>query len=119
MTILALTATLAASNANAAVPYRAEGDIQQARKEIRRLWGAQARAAMCIVNRESGWKPTAINWNDRHANGRGSFGLFQLGRIHIGMVGGDWRRFLDPLTNVRVAHRLYLRAGWGPWGGGC
>lgn len=93
--------------------------VEQARKEIDRLFGDQARTARCIVQRESNWNPRAINWRDHHRNGVGSFGLFQLGRIWIGYSGGRWQPLLDPVTNVRVAHRIYIRFGWTPWGGAC
>lgn len=74
---------------------------------------------VCIARRESGLNPRAVNWNDRHANGRGSFGLFQLGRVHVHMVGGDYRRFFVPWVNVNAAWRLWRGAGLAPWGGGC
>lgn len=70
-----------------------------------------------IVRRESGFNRWAVNWNDRHANGRGSFGLLQIGRIHVGRVGGDYRRLYDPLTNLRVGRALYRSSGFRPWGG--
>jgi hypothetical protein len=82
-------------------------------------FGWTGRTMVCIARRESHLNPSAINWRDQHANGRGSFGLFQIGRIHVGMVGGDWRRLLDPVTNINVAYRLYRSSGLRPWGGGC
>ena len=79
--------------------------------------GWQGRCMVRIMRRESGGNPRAANWNDRHANGRGSFGLFQIGRIHVGMVGGDYRRLFIPEENIRVAKRLYNGSGFGPWRG--
>ena len=102
----------------ALAPTAHASSVQDAKREINRLFRHDAAWARCVVARESGWNPRAVNWADRHANGRGSFGLFQLGRIHVGMVGGDWRRLLDPVTNVRVAYRLYSRSGKRPWAGG-
>ena len=77
--------------------------------------GWEGRCMVRVMYRESNGNPKAINWKDRHANGPGSFGLFQIGRIHVGMVGGDWRRLLDPATNVRVAKRLFDGSGIRPW----
>lgn len=74
---------------------------------------------VCIARRESGLNPRAVNWADQHANGRGSFGLFQIGRIHDHMVRGDYRRFWIPWVNVNAAWRLWRGAGLAPWGGGC
>lgn len=74
---------------------------------------------VCIARRESGLNPRAVNWSDQHANGRGSFGLFQLGRIHDHMVGGNYNLFFVPWRNVNAAWRLWRGGGLGPWGGGC
>ncbi len=87
--------------------------------------GWLGREMVCIADRESGLDPRAVNWRDPHVNGRGSFGLFQIGRVHVHYVGGDWRRLLVPTVNVRVAWQLYRagrrrgESGLGPWGGGC
>lgn len=98
---------------------RADGGTGNVKELIMKRFGAAGPTMLCIARRESHLNPRAINWRDRHANGRGSFGLFQIGRIHVGMVGGDWRRLLDPVTNINVAYRLYSRSGLRPWGGGC
>jgi hypothetical protein len=90
---------------------------RQVRDEIAMVFGPNASCAILIARRESGLTPWAVNWSDRHANGPGSFGVFQIGRVHVGMVGGDWRRLLDWRVNIRVAHRLFRRAGWAPWRG--
>lgn len=87
----------------------------EAKQEIRRLFGSQARLAECIVRHESGWNPRAINWNDKHRNGPGSFGLFQIGRLWIVHTNNSWHKLLDPVTNVRVAHRVYRTQGWNAW----
>lgn len=98
--------------------------VKEQRRMVRLIYrefghGWLGRTMVCISRRESGWNPRAINWGDRHANGRGSFGLFQIGRIHVNYVGGNWRLLLNPRINVRVAHRLYRAQGLGPWGGSC
>jgi len=116
LTIILMLTVLPATNASGST---STSTVAQAKQEIRRLWGPQAATAECIVRRESRWNPRAINWRDQHSNGRGSFGLMQIGRVWIGYTRNDWRPLLDPVVNVRVAHRIYQRYGWRPWGGGC
>ena len=79
--------------------------------------GYVGRCMVRIAARESGFNERAVNWNDQHANGPGSFGVMQLGRIHVGLVGGDYRRLWDAETNIRAAKRLYQGSGFGPWRG--
>ncbi len=74
---------------------------------------------VCIAKRESRLRPDAINWRDVHTNGRGSFGLFQIGRIHLRWLNVPYQRLLDKKFNVWAAYRLYKMEGLGPWGGGC
>jgi hypothetical protein len=82
--------------------------------------GWLGREMVCIARRESELRPRAVNWRDVHADGsRGSFGLFQIGRLHAHYVAGEWRRLLNPAVNVRVAWQLYRTDGLNPWGGGC
>lgn len=97
---------------------------RQARTVIERVVGRGwlAEQFLCIARRETGgtFDPRSVNWRDRHSDGsRGSFGLFQIGAIHRGIVGGDTRRLLDPWVNAQAALILYRRDGLAPWGGGC
>jgi Lysozyme like domain len=74
---------------------------------------------LCIVNRESGFAPTAANWRD--SNG-GSFGLFQINGIwrHRGESTAAFaRRMFNPYANAAVAVQLYRASGLRPWGNGC
>lgn len=109
--------TCLAACAAALVAARADASsLSEARREVHRLWGASAPRMLCIIRRESGWNPRAINWNDRHRTGRGSFGLAQLGRDWItAWFEGDWNRALDPVVNVRAAYRVYRIQGYGAW----
>ena len=71
-----------------------------------------------IMYRESRCIPTAVNNNA--ATRDASRGLVQLNllahRSWIGpLVGWDFDRLYDPITNLRVARVLYLKCGWGPW----
>lgn len=90
--------------------------VSQARAEVVRLWGSSAPRMLCVIGKESGWDPRAINWNDRHRTGRGSFGLAQIGRDWItAWFAGNWSAALDPVTNVRAAHRVYRIQGFSAW----
>jgi hypothetical protein len=64
--------------------------------------------ASCVVGRESGWNPRAVNPRS------GSAGLFQL-------MPFWWRGKFDPFNpylNARFAYGLYRQSGWSPWAGG-
>jgi hypothetical protein len=77
---------------------------------IRSVFGSASGTALCIAWRESRFNPGAYNPS-------GAAGLFQLMPI---WYRDHWR--FDPFSaylNTLYAHRLYLEAGWGPWGGGC
>lgn len=62
----------------------------------------------------------SVMWCESTGNPRaesgGNIGLFQINRIHSGMVGGDASRLYDPATNVRIAHEIWVGSGWRPWG---
>lgn len=45
----------------------------------------------------------------------GNHGLMQINGIHAHQVGGNVEALYDAETNLRVAHSLWLRQGWGPW----
>lgn len=107
LTALAITAT-----ANAQIPQRTEGDVQQAKKEIRRLWGTSAPRVFCIIQRESGWNPRAVSRTGDH-------GLMQLNAYTWRRYFGKrWARVYDPVANVRMGYAVYKRQGWGAWRGG-
>jgi hypothetical protein len=106
LTTAAVTALLASSVAHAST-------VAQAKKEVRRLWGAQAPRAYCIIGRESGWRATAVSATGDH-------GLFQLNAYTWRKYfGSRWSRVYDPVENVRMGFVVYKRAGgFGPWRGG-
>ena len=76
-------------------------------------FGPAAAHARRIVACESSWNPGAKH---RNRNGTTDYGLFQLndgGTLQsLGLTRAE---ALDPVANVRAAHRLYLRRGWKPW----
>lgn len=74
----------------------------------------------CIIWRESRGIPTVHNVGPVDD----SYGLTQLNmlahRTWVGpLVGYKFDRLYDPLTNLRLAHSLYLKVGWKPWGRKC
>lgn len=76
------------------------------------LWPASSRAwAHRIVDRESRGIATAQN------PGSSAAGCFQIikGTWLANADGEPWAHRYDPAANVRVALRLYQRAGAAPW----
>jgi hypothetical protein len=57
------------------------------------------------IERESGGDPSAVN------SSSGACGLLQLYPCY---GGSAW---LDPMTNLRLAHQKYEASGFAPWGG--
>lgn len=133
--ILTLLALALMAISDPAAPASADRTVEkQAMRQLilQRMGRELGPVMVCIATRESNLNPSAVNWNDQHRNGPGSFGLFQIGRIHLappspGNRAGvawqlgyrSWRQLLNPAANVRVALRLWREAGYRPWGGGC
>ena len=70
----------------------------------------------CIIGRESGWNPRAVNWRD--ANG-GSHGLFQINGINRRTMGESlWAKRYTIWGSVRMAYLLWRGRGFAPWSGG-
>lgn len=61
---------------------------------------------------ESGGRPNATHLNN---DGSMDYGLMQINSIHRKRVGGDLNALLDPETNVRVAHDIFVEQGFTPW----
>ena len=61
--------------------------------------------ALAVAWRESRWTPDAYNPGCR------CVGVFQIAGIH----GYTADVLVVPTENVRIAHDLYLKAGWKPW----
>jgi soluble lytic murein transglycosylase-like protein len=73
---------------------------------------AQYAKAMAVARCESGLNPRAIS------PGGANWGLFQINRVHEGMVrqmGYRWNQMLDANVNAKVARVLYNQSGWRPW----
>ncbi len=68
--------------------------------------------AKIVMACESGGNPSAKNIN---RNGTQDSGLFQINDVHLGRVGGDRSRLMDPATNIKVAADIYKEQGWRPW----
>ena len=69
----------------------------------------------CIINRESGYNPNAVNWND--ANG-GSHGLAQVNGIHRQAFADIWPLRYTIRGGIEMAYRLWHACGYTPWNGG-
>jgi hypothetical protein len=69
--------------------------------------------AIRVARCESGLDPSAVS------AGGGNWGLFQINKVHQGLVesmGYSWDQILDPYVNAAVARHIYDGSGWGPWG---
>jgi hypothetical protein len=94
---------------------------------------AQQPRVACLIARESGWNPKAVN---PHDPGYGSYGWLQInmskGRygtwaFYRGMLGNNIFNLFNPRVNLTVGRDLFLRSGriygdpWRPWRplGGC
>lgn len=58
---------------------------------------------------ESGGDPSAISPDGQN------WGLGQVNLIHLWRVDGDAQALLDPATNIRVMHDIYLSQGYQAW----
>lgn len=117
--IRVLTISLVLAVAGVASGSASASTVNEARREVDRLWGSNARTMRCVITHESHWRAGAINWRDNHSTGPGSFGLAQIGRDWITQWFGvnGWRRALDPVVNVRLAHKVWLVQGFQAWAG--
>ena len=76
------------------------------------------RTALCIVNWESGFNPSAYNPNDGYG---GSHGLFQINGwwsgsgVPLGFPKFDVERAYDAEYNSWYALRIFAVSGWAPW----
>ena len=69
-----------------------------------------------IMKCESSGNPEAVNWKDKHRGCNGSFGLFQVGCVHIGPYNiTNHKELYDPETNIAVAYEVWKKQGWGAW----
>lgn len=75
-------------------------------KEIIRVFGHQAKEALCIAKMESGYRPTAANHN---TNGTWDLGVFQINDVHR----MSWNDRMDPHKNIAKAKEI--RDSWGNW----
>ncbi|MDE1866460.1 MAG: hypothetical protein KGI08_01960 [Thaumarchaeota archaeon] len=73
-------------------------------KEIRTVWGKDARIGLAIASCESGANPDKYNIN---SDGTIDFSVFQINTVH-GVI-------LDPRENIRFAYKLFLEQGTTPW----
>jgi hypothetical protein len=80
---------------------------------VRARFGDRTDAALRVAHCESRYDPRAVS------AGGGSWGLFQINRVHEDLVaelGYEWEDLLDAAVNTHVARVLFDRAGgWSPW----
>jgi soluble lytic murein transglycosylase-like protein len=86
------------------------------RNDIERLiiatFPEEPHLALAIARAESNLNPNAVNWRDAHRGCNGSFGVFQIGCLHV----DDVEKLYDVEYNIRMARRIYDQSGWQPWG---
>lgn len=76
---------------------------------ICKVFGDKCNEALIIANAESGFRADAISKTN-------DYGVFQLNcRWQKKRIGGDCRKFLDPITNINIAKQIYNEQGWNPW----
>jgi hypothetical protein len=92
---------------------QAEPAPEHIERIVRARFGDRADAALRVAHCESRYDPRAVS------AGGGSWGLFQINRVHEDLVaelGYEWEDLLDPAVNTHVAKVLFDRAGgWSPW----
>lgn len=88
------------------------GTRQQVLKELARYPGWSVSRMSCIVARESGFNPRAVNWRD--ANG-GSHGLGQINGVHRYAFRDVWHLRYTIRGGVQMMYRLWRAAGYSPW----
>jgi hypothetical protein len=87
----------------------------QSEATIRQIWPDNLEdKAVAIATRESGLHANVHNWC--------CYGLFQIhfnaNRKLLAQVGiTSPNQLFDPALNARAALVMYMRSGWGPWGG--
>lgn len=84
--------------------------------------GAALEEALAVAWCESRWSPWATGaslpaseGNLPQAQHGEIYGLFQLWGGWFPWAGEDLERWMDPVTNARVALHLYQRDGWRQW----
>jgi hypothetical protein len=86
---------------------------EQGSPAVLSLWPAdQQGIAACVAQRESTWRPDAVNGNHR--------GLYQINIVvhaeRIARLGYTEADMLEAYPNAVVAHDLWAEQGWdGPW----
>jgi hypothetical protein len=92
---------------------QAEPAPEHIERIVRARFGDRTDAALRVAHCESRYDPGAVS------AGSGSWGLFQINRVHEDLVvdlGYEWEDLLDAAVNTHVARVLFERAGgWSPW----
>lgn len=76
---------------------------------ICQVFGPECQNALLIAKNESGFRPWAISKTN-------DYGVFQINcRWQKRRVGGNCNKFLDPMTNIKIAKQMFDEQGWNPW----
>jgi hypothetical protein len=75
---------------------------------IKKIFKDDSGRALAIMECETQYNHTKINYEDAKKTGFNSWGLWQLNRPEF--VGWD-----DPEVSTRLAKELFDRRGWAPW----
>lgn len=80
--------------------------------QIRSVFGSAATTALAVARCESSYNEIAVNRNSSSRD----LGVFQLndGGTLQGL-GGTRAQALHYVSNISLAHTLYLQRGWQPW----
>jgi hypothetical protein len=101
------------SPTQAPTSQQAEPAPEHIERIVRARFGDRTDAALRVAHCESRYDPSAVS------AGGGSWGLFQINRVHEDLVaelGYEWEDLLDATINTHVARVLFDRAGgWSPW----
>lgn len=84
-------------------------------KEVRRYHGWDANRIACIIGRESGFNPRAVNGGDSHG---GSHGLGQANGVWARTLADVWPRRYTIKGGVEIMYRIWRASGYSAWSGG-
>jgi hypothetical protein len=99
--------------------------VSRATRRVNSHGGQLTRQEMEAVLAEAGWSGAALEealavawcesrWSPQAQHGE-IYGLFQLWSGWFPWAGEDLERWMEPVTNARVALHLYQRDGWKQW----
>lgn len=73
------------------------------------------RIMRAILLAESSGNPNAVNKTDKHKTCNGSYGVLQIGCVHIGKHIEE-KDLLDLEKNIEAGYKIWIEQGYGAWG---